>query len=272
MKQAARFAHISDLHVGRSAENDANAAHLCAALLDSGIDQVIATGDLTHRGLAKELAAFEAIFAPLVAQGRLIVVPGNHDCLGEDVSGQLMSGPRVQIATRPGLFIVRVNSTAPHNRSWINGHGSLDDADLDAIDAALDAAPAGALVVIALHHHVLPMPEEHVAERLSNWLGFVFTSELSKGRELLRRVRGRCDLVLHGHRHVPRGARLFGPPRTMHVLNAGSSTELGRVRVYHHDGAGQLLGNALWLDIPAPWEDADRAFGADSQFPAPLAI
>jgi 3',5'-cyclic-AMP phosphodiesterase len=87
MNQAARFAHISDLHVGRSAENDANAARLCAALLDSGIDQVIATGDLTHRGLARELAAFEAMFAPLAAQGRLVVVPGNHDCLGEDVSG-----------------------------------------------------------------------------------------------------------------------------------------------------------------------------------------
>ena len=51
-----------------------------------------------------------------------------------------------------------------------------------------------------------------------------------------------------------------------------SETELARVRVFHHDGAGQLLGNPLWLDVPAPWEDADRAFGAESQFPAPLAI
>jgi 3',5'-cyclic AMP phosphodiesterase CpdA len=272
MKQAARFAHISDLHLGRSAETDANAAHLCAALLESGIDQVIATGDLTHRGSRRELALFESTFAPLMAQGRMIVVPGNHDCLGDDVSSDLMAGPRVQTTTRPGLYIVRVNSTAPHNRSWINGHGSLDDADLDAIDAALDAAPAGVLVVIALHHHVLPMPDEHVAERLSSWLGFVFTSELSRGRDLLRRVRGRCDLVLHGHRHVPRGARLFGPPRPMHVFNAGSSTELARVRVFSHDGRGLLLGAPLWLDVPAPWEDAAKAFGADSSFPAPLAV
>ena len=63
---------------------------------------------------------------------------------------------------------MRANSTAPHTRSWSNGHGSLDDADLDAIGAALDAAPAGVLVVIALHRHVLPMPDEHVAERLSS--------------------------------------------------------------------------------------------------------
>ncbi|HXJ20167.1 MAG TPA: metallophosphoesterase [Polyangia bacterium] len=279
MKQGARFAHISDLHIGRGIENDANAARLCTALLAFGIDQVIATGDLTHRGLERELATFDSIFAPLAAQGRLIVVPGNHDCLGDDVSGRLMIGPRVQTEIRPGLYVVRVNSTAPHNRSWINGHGSLDDADLDAIDAALDAAPAGVLVVIALHHHVLPMPEEHVAERLSNWLGFAFTSELRKGRELLRRVRGRCDLVLHGHRHIPRGARLFGDPRPVHVFNAGSSTEMARVRVFHHDGAGQLLGTPLWLDVPPPWDDAARAFDAESphgggenQFPAPLAV
>ena len=111
MKQAARFAHISDLHIGRSDETDANAARLCAALLESGIDQVVATGDLTHRGLHSELELFQSTFAPLFAQGRMIVVPGNHDCLGDDVSGQLMSGPRVQTTTRPGLYIVRVNST-----------------------------------------------------------------------------------------------------------------------------------------------------------------
>ena len=101
-------------------------------------------------------------------------------------------------------------------------------------------------------------------ERLSSWLGFIFTAELPRGRDLLARVRGRCDLVLHGHRHIPRGARLFAPPRPMHVFNAGSSTELARVRVFTHNGAGHLLGGPLWLDIPAPWADADQAFAAEA--------
>jgi Icc protein len=256
MIYAGRFAHISDLHVGRSEQNDADAARLCAALLESDVDYVIATGDLTHRGLRRELEAFEKTFAPLLADGRLISIPGNHDCLGDDVSDAIMSGPRVQAARHPGLYVVRVNSTAPHNRSWLTGHGSLDDDDL----LAMDAAPPGHLVVIALHHHVLPMPEEHAMERLSSWLGFVYTTELARGRDLLVRVRGRCDLVLHGHRHVPRAARLFGPPRPTHIFNAGSSTELARVRVFAHNGAGHLLGGPLWLDVPAPWADADRAF------------
>ena len=102
-------------------------------------------------------------------------------------------------------------------------------------------------------------------ERLSSWLGFVFTTELPRGRDLLARVRGRCDLVLHGHRHVPRGARLFGPPRPTNVFNAGSSTELARVRVFAHNGAGHLLGGPLWLDVPAPWADADQAFATEGE-------
>ena len=134
---------------------------------------------LTHRGLSTASWIYtRSTFAPLLADGRLISIPGNHDCLGEDVSGAIMSGPRVQAARYPGLYVVRVNSTAPHNRSWLSGHGSLDEGDLDAIDVALDAAPTGHLVVIALHHHVLRMPEEHAMERLSSWLGFVYTTEL----------------------------------------------------------------------------------------------
>jgi Icc protein len=258
-----RFAHISDLHIGRSAETNQNAAMLCAALVDHGVECVIATGDLTHRGNVAELELFEEIFAPLRADGRLIVVPGNHDCLGDDVSWAIMGGPRVQTAVRSGIYVVRVNSTAPHNRSWLHGQGSLDDDDLDAIDAALDAAPPAHLVVIALHHHVLPMPEEHAMERLSSWLGLPFTSELTRGRDLLTRARGRCDLVLHGHRHVPRGARLFGPPRAMHVFNGGSSTELQRAWVFAHDGAGSLLGGPLWLETPAPWGSVVEAFGRE---------
>lgn len=260
---APRFAHVSDLHIGKSAETNANAARLCEAMVESQMDVVIATGDLTHRGTQRELESFFEIFAPLIESDRLVVVPGNHDRLGDDVSPSLMPGPRVQVDARPGLYIVRVNSTAPHNRSWLNGHGSLDESDLGAIDVALAAAPIGHLVVIALHHHVLPMPEDHAMERLSSWLGFAYTSELERGRDLVARVHGRCDLILHGHRHTPRGVRLFGAPRPVQVFNAGCSTELGRVRVFAHDGAGRLHGGPLWLDVPAPWEGVMDVFGGD---------
>jgi 3',5'-cyclic AMP phosphodiesterase CpdA len=244
------LAHVSDLHLGRSPAEEVRSAQLCRALVDVGVDHVLVTGDVTNRGRLRELAAFERAFAPLLEAGAVTVIPGNHDRLGDDLGDTLMPGERVQVAEADGLHIVRVNSTGDHNRSWIAGHGALGQADLDAVDAALDVAPADKLVVIAVHHHVLPLPEEHVAERLSSFFGWPFTAELERGRELLDRVRGRCGLVLHGHRHVPRGVRVSGADGdtagTVQVFNAGSSTELGGVRVFEHAG-GELVCDPWWL-------------------------
>ena len=55
---------------------------------------------------------------------RLIAVPGNHDRLGDDLREELMPGARVQTVAAGGLWIVRLDSTGPHNRRWLDGHGS----------------------------------------------------------------------------------------------------------------------------------------------------
>jgi hypothetical protein len=53
--------------------------------------------------------------------------------------------------------------------------------------------------------------------------------------------------VLHGHRHVPAELVLGrGTARPLRVVNAGSSTGLGRTRLFLHQ-AGRLTGEA-WLD------------------------
>jgi Icc protein len=244
------LAHLSDLHMGRSAEDDAQARQLVRALAEIGIDHVLVTGDVTHKGRQREWEAFERTFACLRETARLTVVPGNHDRLGDDLGEVIMPGERVQAVIADGLYIIRVNSTGDHNRSWIAGHGILHAADLDAIELALDEAPRDHLAVIALHHHVLPLPEEHVAERLSSFLGWPFTIELTRGRELLDRIKGRCGLVLHGHRHVPRGVRVTEGLHTIRVFNAGSSTMLGGARVFEHVG-GVLVNAPWWLEASA---------------------
>ena len=254
--RARTLAHLSDLHIGRNPENDERAANLCRTLIEARVDHVVVSGDVTHRGRHSELAQFRAAFAPLIERGQLSVIPGNHDRLGDDLGDALMGGARVQVETPPGLYVVRVNSTGLHNRSWINGHGLMANEDVDDIDAALDHAPPGALVVLLIHHHILPLPEEHMAERLSSWMGWRFTAELEHGRDLLERIRGRCDLVLHGHRHIPRGLRAFDDPRPVRVFNAGSSTELGRVCIFTHAG-GALATGPWWLDAVAAPPDKD---------------
>src|SRR5262249_54800395 len=163
VRRTRMLAHLSDLHMGRSPEDAAQAAQLARALVEIGIDHVLVTGDVTHRGKRREWELFEATFGALIETGRVTVVPGNHDRLGDDRGDAIMPGERVQCVTRDGLHIIRVNSTGDHNRSWIAGHGILLPEDLDAIDVALDETPRDHLAVIALHHHVVPLPEEHAA-------------------------------------------------------------------------------------------------------------
>lgn len=141
------IAHISDTHIGRDAATDEAARRLVVALVAALVDDVLCTGDVTHRGQERELASFELIVAPLLEDGRLTVVPGNHDRMGDDVARRLMSGGRVQVLGRPGLHVVRLDSTAPHNRSLMDGHGELTFDDVEQVEAALAEGPAEALRV-----------------------------------------------------------------------------------------------------------------------------
>jgi len=244
--------------MGRDRRTSAAVHRLCAALVAAEVQAVAVTGDLTHRGRADELRAFEDAFAPLLEAGRVVVVPGNHDRAGDDVGAGLMVGARVGVADLPGVHLVRLDSTAPHNRSLVAAHGALSLRDLRDLDAALDDAPPGSLSVVMLHHHVLPLPPEDLAETLSGWLGWPNAAELTAGADLLAHARGRCDLVLHGHRHVPALAVPFaGDARPLAVVNAGCSPDLGRARLFLHEG-GRLVRTA-WIDA----EEPARAGGID---------
>jgi Icc protein len=242
------LAHISDLHVGRDERTDAAVAGLAAALGRSGVDEVLLTGDVTHRGRRAELATFRRLFAPLA--DRLTVVPGNHDRAGDDAAAALMPGARVQAVLRPGLLLVRVDSTGPHNRSLIESHGLLSADDLRAVEERVALAPEGALVALLLHHHPLPLPADNLGERLVSWLGWPNAEELELGPALLARLRGRSDLVLHGHRHRASDVVVGRHgPRPLHVMNAGASADLGRVRVVEHR-QGRVLA-VRWLEVSA---------------------
>jgi 3',5'-cyclic-AMP phosphodiesterase len=250
------LAHLSDLHLGLGRANEASARALVEALQEAQVDQVVVTGDLTHRGRDEEMSLFLDIFAPLQRAHRLTVVPGNHDRTTDDAGRGLMGGLRVAVGGTADLFLLRVDSTAAHNRSSLASHGEVTHAMVEEVDAALRQAKEGALRVLLLHHHPLALPEETWLERWSERLRLPYCSELPLGRELLRRVRGRCDLVLHGHRHVPREIHLGAPgERPLALYNAGSSTQLRRVRLFSHTD-GVLTGPPRWL-----WADPSHLEG-----------
>jgi 3',5'-cyclic AMP phosphodiesterase CpdA len=250
------FAHLSDLHLGAGPAAAHASRRLCSALLAIRVQRVIVTGDVTHRGLRSELDIFHSVFAPLLDEGRLLVVPGNHDRLGDDVAGDLMSGPRVQAEEHDGLFVVRFDSTGPHNRRWFDSHGQMDESDTDAICAALDGAPRASLRLLLFHHHLLPLPDDHLMERVIARLGLPNASELARGPELVARLQGRCDLVLHGHRHRPAEIGIG----SLRVFNGGCSTGLQACRFFAA-ADGELVHAPRWLDArPRSFSDSVGLF------------
>src|SRR5262245_26623193 len=129
------LAHLSDLHFGGGRGVQEAASALCAGLIAEEVDHVVVTGDVTHRGRREELAAFQRTFAPLLETGKMTVVPGNHDRVGEDAGRAFMGGERVSVVPAPGLFLVCVDSTGPHNRNYVKSHGDLCRRVLQAIDS-----------------------------------------------------------------------------------------------------------------------------------------
>jgi len=252
------LAHLSDLHIGAGRKTEERAVALAQLLMATDVDHVVVTGDITNRGRRDELERFRRIFAPWISEGKLTAVPGNHDCLGDGVDSEIMCGPRVVVKESPGLYMVLVNSTGPHNRSLVKGHGMVTPTDIEDVGRTLGAAPKEALVVVLLHHHVLPLPGENVIERLFTWAGWPFADELDAGTALLASIAGRCDLILHGHRHHPVTLSLHeDQARPLKVCNAGSSTALGGVRIFTHR-AGQVLGMPGWLFVGGGAEAAER--------------
>jgi Icc protein len=257
----------------------AKASALVAALIETAIDHVVVTGDITDAGRVQSFQTFERVFAPLIEQGRVTIVPGNHDRLGDDVGGSFMGGKRVDTVAVEGAYFVRVDSTGPHNRSSIlAAHGRICDRVLDDLSRALDQAPPDSVCAILLHHHPVPLPAEGLWETISSTLGLPWAAELTLGEELLRRALGRCDLVLHGHRHVPSAAVLDpNGARPLRVFNAGSSIERGGMNVFSHLG-GALLGEPGWLRpdvalpdrlaMPTPARAAEYRLSAPGQYAA----
>ncbi len=258
--QYRELAHLSDLHIGASAENERVAAALCRMLLQSEVDQAVITGDVTHRGRFSELRRFQELFEPLLKLGKVTVVPGNHDRLGEGAGKLLMNDVRVDARAVDGLYLVRLDSTGPHNRSYLSSRGEVGDEVLAELSRTLRAASPGRLCVVLMHHHPLPLPEDSLTEWLAAKMGWPFTAEVPLGTALLEQSVGNCDLLLHGHRHIPREICFTHGPRPLHVYNAGSSTELGGFRIFRHLD-GRILGAPRWIGLHQRQPAAARAFG-----------
>jgi 3',5'-cyclic AMP phosphodiesterase CpdA len=151
--------HVSDLHRGKPWDTRVDVAlRVLADTLAPAL--VIASGDLSNRGLPAQLAEARALLTGLGAP--VLAVPGNHD-IPYTVPARFRRpwGPfeRAFGATEPvhrsaALTAVGLNSVWPERQQG----GRLSDAQLERARRELATAAPGALRLIALHHHLAGSP------------------------------------------------------------------------------------------------------------------
>lgn len=137
-----KLAHLSDLHLGERPEHVPAARALVRSVLEEEIDHVVVTGDVTHEGRIDEYELWLEVFEPLLREKRVTVVPGNHDRAGDGVAELLSDERRVSVDGRDGLFMVCIDSTAPHNKTKFRSHGELWSSFDQPVGCAVRRSPA----------------------------------------------------------------------------------------------------------------------------------
>jgi 3',5'-cyclic AMP phosphodiesterase CpdA len=226
-----RLAHVSDLHATRvrfSRLGELNAkrafgwlswqtrrrhryrpeiaARVIDDLVASHPDHVAVTGDLTHMGLAAEVAEAAAWLARIGPPERVTLVPGNHDAYGAELdhvamdawrpylhsdaawAGRSGAGPFPSLRVRGPVALVGLSSavrTALHLAT-----GRVGEAQLAGLPDLLSDLGARRLCRVVLVHH--PPTRAHVSWRRRLEDGPALCADLA---------RAGAELVLHGHTH-----------------------------------------------------------------------
>jgi len=186
-----RVLHISDLHFGRNVNPEPIEA-LARLIEQVRPELVIASGDLTHRGLRSQhdrAAEFlRSLGLPLLA------VPGNHDIpytFPKRFTSPWAEFERHWKTTQPVYSSETVVAAGLNSvRPWRHQSGKVRPAQVARAAEVFGQAPASALRIVVLHHHLLGAPwrssKKPVAKR-----NLVLGSFVEAGAEL----------ILAGHIH-----------------------------------------------------------------------
>ena len=186
-----RVLHISDLHFGRNVKPEPIDA-LARLISEVQPELVIASGDLTHRGLrAQHDVAAEFLHG---LELPILAVPGNHDIpytFPKRFTSPWLEFERQWKTTQPvysseTLAVAGLNSVRP----WRHQSGKVRPPQVVRAKEVFADAPPQALRIVVLHHHILGAPwrsrKKPVADR---------------NRVLGSFVAAGAELILAGHIH-----------------------------------------------------------------------
>lgn len=182
-----RIIQISDLHCG--------SGHFDSNLMEATIKQVneykpdilLITGDLTMEGYYEEFQQAVEYIKRFEVEEK-VIVPGNHDArnVGYRTFEKLIGEP-VSVHKSGKLLLVGADSTEPDlDDGQIGRH---QNRELKRLFSSEDYE----FKILALHHHVLPIPNSGRERNILRDAGDVLKMCVKTG----------VNLVLSGHKHVP---------------------------------------------------------------------
>lgn len=196
------IAQISDLHCGSQYHIPSLATRVVDEINELAPDALVITGDLTDMGFRQEFLAARRLVSRMRVE-RVMVLPGNHDSRNVgDMHFEELFGARSSELVFRGVRILGLDSSEPdldagrvgrERYRWIEERFSDPDE----------------FKVIALHHHLLPVPGTGRERNIVYDAGDVLRVLANNG----------CDLVLCGHKHVPNVWRL----ESTVIVNAGTA-------------------------------------------------
>ena len=186
-----RVLHISDLHFGRNVKAEPIEA-LARLIEEVQPELVIASGDLTHRGLRSQHDRAAEFLRGL--QLPLLTVPGNHDIpytFPKRFTKPWAEFERHWETTQPvytseTVVVAGLNSVRP----WRHQSGKVRPAQVVRAAEVFGQAPAGALRIVVLHHHLLGAPWRSTKQPVAR-----------RNVVLASFVKAGAELILAGHIH-----------------------------------------------------------------------
>ncbi|MBU2561927.1 MAG: metallophosphoesterase [Nanoarchaeota archaeon] len=196
------IAHISDLHCSKTGFRPKRLATCVKEVNRLRPDAVVVTGDLTLNGYRKEYEIARKYLSAL--KPKTLIVPGNHDArlCGYEYFDEFF-GHGNNSLDLDGVHIIGVDTTVPDLDEGNIGRGKLRW-----LVGELCKRPRSHLRVVAMHHHLIPVPNT----------GRERSSIANAGTVLDALIKEGVDMVLCGHRHTPHSWIVD----SLVIVNAGS--------------------------------------------------
>lgn len=184
------IAHLSDMHIGAINFKEELLLRAINKVNDLNPNLVIVTGDITNNGYYAEFeraAEYMELF-----ESPLLVVPGNHDArhIGNECFEELIKKQCGTLNVKtPEISAIGLDSSEPDI-----DYGKIGRAQQASMEAELKSAGENNLYkIIALHHHIIPVPKTGRERNVLTDAGDILKSIIDGG----------ADIVLSGHKHVP---------------------------------------------------------------------